>query len=155
MFVIMLRGQLFYCADGDGNLLDAHYMLPYGGSINKTWYATLGPQTQPLNRWRPSEAALLLVHVWAQTSLSLGRCEQQPVATVNTSWYHSGINATVPAWNVTVGWTKTFRRFDNVFSALWVLFQVRARPAWPRWRPLVLRASHAHALRVCTCRSPR
>ena len=31
----------------------------------------------------------------------------------------------VPPWNITTSWTRDLRRFDNVITGLWVLYQVR------------------------------
>lgn len=53
--------------------------------------------------------------------------------TITTSHYHSSIGVEVPAWNITnTSWTRDMRRFDNIFTALWVLYQVRrGEVCWP------------------------
>lgn len=57
------------------------------------------------------------------------RCEATDIhrdgpRTITTSYYHSAIGVEVPPWNITTSWTRDLRRFDNIFTGLWVLFQV-------------------------------
>ncbi len=48
---------------------------------------------------------------------------------ITTSHYHSRIGVEVPPYELTTSWTRDLRRFDNVITALWVLYQVRVRRA--------------------------
>ncbi len=60
------------------------------------------------------------------------RCEQSDTKRdgfriINQSHYHSAIGVTLPPYELTTSWTRDLRRFDNVITALWVLYQVRSR----------------------------
>ena len=58
------------------------------------------------------------------------RCEATDIhrdntRTIDTSHYHAPLGVDVPPREITTSWTQDLRRFDNVISALWVLYQVR------------------------------
>lgn len=58
----------------------------------------------------------------------LPRCDADGnVKVVESSYYHSTLNVSVPAWEINTTWTTTdLHRFDNVLMSIWVLFQVRS-----------------------------
>jgi len=67
------------------------------------------------------------------------RCQESdpkfaPPRQITTSHYHSPLGVDVPAWNLTTMWTRDLRRFDNVITGLWVLYQVSFWCGLSVWR---------------------
>jgi hypothetical protein len=44
--------------------------------------------------------------------------------TITASHYHSQIGVEVPPYELLTSWTRDLRRFDNVVTGIWVLYQV-------------------------------
>ncbi|KAF5831586.1 Ion transport protein-domain-containing protein, partial [Dunaliella salina] len=99
--VALLSGKMHYCADEEnGEYIDPYYVLPQGETINKTWCV-------------------------ASDIFGPGAPR-----TITTSHYHSQIGVEVPPWNITTSWTRDLRRFDNVGTAMWVLYQMASVELW-------------------------
>ena len=69
----------------------------------------------------------------SQGNIDQSWCESNSgLQLINTSYYHSAINVTVPQWTQETNWgaNGNLARFDNVVMALWVLFQIGSLENW-------------------------
>uniref|UniRef100_A0A7S3R2M3 Ion transport domain-containing protein n=1 Tax=Dunaliella tertiolecta TaxID=3047 RepID=A0A7S3R2M3_DUNTE len=99
--VVLLKGTMHYCMEeGDTRVPLDPYYLV--------------PSGQSIDK------------AWCQDSDPMFAPPRQ----INTSHYHSTLGVEVPAWNLSTIWTRDLRRFDNVVTGIWVLYQMALIENW-------------------------
>jgi len=89
-----------------------HYCAEEGGDYIDPYYVL--PQGETITK------------AWCESSDS----KRDGPRTITASHYHSQIGVAVPPYELLTSWTRDLRRFDNVVTALWVLYQMASVELW-------------------------